>query len=290
MQFCLDISQSAIAYFVEKLFPEALFKMSQILVPEVSSFLQSVQLGNPLASTSTNEPDSLRKSASGRSDASGLLDVSTKIPSSFFRYFTQNTSQQIGGSMSADTQILGKVSEDSLYQALTRIKRLADLSLMLKDYKKASLLYEIILKKLIPISHMKSETIAKKFPITETMQYLYNQSLTRFILSLFFLAVPAQASTTASATKISALKGEDLKILLQNSTLLLDAVKTLSDSGSDSPKLAYLQQEYFFQFYIYSMVLLETNGEDEYVNFIYSHLYHVPIVYLCRQVLNLFFS
>ena len=134
---------------------------------------------------------------------------------------------------------------------------------------------------------MKSVLATTKIvPMTaDIIQCLYNQSLTRFILASFssennILLKPGESKLA-----------ENMKLLFQNSSLLMDAVKTLRISDNSVPysnaensiaysspenvKLNYLEREYYFQFYLYATLLLEGNRDDEYINYIYSHLYHV---------------
>ena len=275
----------ALSYYTHNYFLESLINLNdQMLLPEISTFLQSVQLANPLL-TSSN-------SAIGSISSSTFTEMSSKVPASIFRYFTSgpqnsNSSQNPLVASTESALILTKISQDVLLRALKNIKRSADIYFILKKYKKAAPLYELILKKLIPIPQMKSALATTKIvPMTaDIIQCIYNQSLTRFILASF-------SSETNILLKPGESKlAENMKLLLQNSSLLMDAVRTLriSDnsvsysnaensiaySSPENVKLNYLEREYYFQFYLYATLLLEGNRDDEYINYIYSHLYHV---------------
>jgi hypothetical protein len=236
-----------LADYVKNEFRSNLTFLMQEKIPEVSTFLSSLQIASPFGPLENPL----------RGERTALLK--DKVPSAILRYF--QGSQQ-GSSLDA----LSKLPAETFEAALKTLKCLADIYLMQENYRLASTLYEIILKRLLPLPNMK--TAVQKITLTQALQQIYNQALTRFILSTFFIQ---QNLGRAMIT-------EDLTLLFQNTSLLLEAVRTLQQQDSPSQgnsRLKLLQHEYFFQFHIYTALLLEDNRENDYIAFLYKHLYQV---------------
>lgn len=181
--------------------------------------------------------------------------------------------------------MLMKLSADAFLSFLTKLKKLADYYMLMRDYKTCYYYYDILLRKVIPISFQSA--LADKTSSSDVFRIVYNQSLERFLLSAFLL-------TEANGKDV---RNDDLFLLTENTNLLLAAIGRPSPAKSAVEQAAptssrpfhhieYLESRYFMQMYLNSEILLENNRENDYINYVYRQIYKVfaSLVYIIANI------